>query len=178
LFVISILPVYYLDVLCKTVHVLEGEDSLKKSEQNRIYFYFRAGTGLALAFLLGLAGFFPAYGEDDAPYAGLTGFWSNNLYGRAEKTLRINADDMSFAASLDPGMGRGLISGKIAVENGEYVLQELVETTGRFWGFAVKSFNGVPVQVFLHGGDIFELKCEENKMVETFFGGSFYRAGR
>jgi hypothetical protein len=148
---------------------------LKNSEQNRNFFYFRAVAGLVLAFLLGLAGFFPAYGEEGVTYEGLAGFWSNNQHNRAEKTLLINTDDMSFVASLDPGMGRGLISGRIVMENGEYILQELVETTGRFWGFAVKSFNDVPVQVLFQGGDIFELKCERNKMVETFFGGSYYR---
>jgi hypothetical protein len=147
---------------------------LKKSEQNR-RFFTAARTAPALAFLLVFAGFFPVYGEDEESYARFEGFWSNNQQNRAEKTLRINTADMSFIASLDPGVGRGLISGKIAVEDGEFILRELAEITGRFWGFAVKSFNDVPVQVVFHDNDAFELKCERNKMVETFFGGNFYR---
>jgi hypothetical protein len=134
-----------------------------------------AGTGLALAFLLGLAGFFPAYGEDDPRYAGLSGFWSNNQQGRDEKTLLIDMEDMSFVASLDPGVGRGTVSGKITEENGEYMLREMAETTGRFWGLFVKPLNNTPVQVSFHDDDTFELRCETNKTVNMFFGGIFYR---
>jgi hypothetical protein len=136
---------------------------------------FHGGTGLALAFLLGLAGFFPAYGEDDPRYAGLSGFWSNNQRDREEKTLLIDMEGMTFVASLDPGMGRGTVSGKLAEKGGEYVLKEMVETTGRFWGLFVKSFNNTPMQVSFHDDDTFELRCATNKMVNTIFGGIFFR---
>jgi hypothetical protein len=134
-----------------------------------------AGTGLALVFLLGFAGFFPAYGEDDASRTGLSGFWSNNKQGRDEKTLLIDMEGMSFVASLDPGLGRGTVSGKITEEDGEYVLREMAETTGRFWGLFVKPLNNTPVQVSFHDDDAFELWCETNKTVNTFFGGIFFR---
>jgi hypothetical protein len=136
---------------------------------------FHKTTGFALAFLLGLAGFFPASGEENGLDIRLADSWSNNQQGRAEKTLIIDVEDMAFVASLDPGVGRGTVTGKLAVENGNYILQEMKETTGKFWGLLVKSFNNTPMQVSFHDDDTFELRCETNKTVNTFFGGIFFR---
>ncbi|MDR1240220.1 MAG: hypothetical protein LBK27_08895 [Treponema sp.] len=135
----------------------------------------RGGKFLVLVFFLGLAGF-RSYGSgDEVIDRRLTGVWSNRLEKRAGKTLVMDMENLSFTASLDPGVGRGIIDGRVVIENGEYVLQNMTETSGRFWGFAVKSFNNVPVQIFFYDDDRFELSCEKNKMVETFFGGTFYR---
>jgi hypothetical protein len=129
----------------------------------------------ALIFLLILAGFSRSWGDGGAIDGRLAGSWSNNREKRDAKTLFIDVAGLSFTASLDPGMGRGTVSGKIGIKDGEYVLLDMAETTGRFWGFAVKSFNDTPVQILFHDDDSFNLSCEKSKMVETFFGGDFYR---
>jgi hypothetical protein len=114
-------------------------------------------------------------GGTSGPAYSLTGSWSNKKEKIAEKTFTIAEDGISFTVSLDPGIGgRGTVTGKLIAEGDTYILQDMKETTGKFWGKIVGKYDKTAVQIKFKDQGTFELKCT-NSIVETMFGGEFYR---
>jgi hypothetical protein len=115
------------------------------------------------------------YGEKSASPSFPAGFWSNGKEKAAGKTFTLEADG-SFSASLDPGIGgRGTVTGKLLAQGNTYKLQDMKEITGKFWGRLVGKYNNTTLEVEFLDDRSFVLTCKENKIVETMFGGVFFR---
>ncbi|MDR2258779.1 MAG: hypothetical protein LBE14_06485 [Treponema sp.] len=134
-----------------------------------------ACAGVILAYSLCFAGCPQPDNNSGSFDPRLAGTWSNRVRDINQKTFVIEPSG-SFTASINPGMGgRGIVTGKLVTDNDKYVMTGMVETAGTDWQNAVGSFNHTAVQVVFSNDDTFELKCARNELVETFFGGLFYR---
>jgi len=120
--------------------------------------------------------------EENEIDAGLVGSWSNNQSGDDLKTFKINSDG-SFTATLTataPGIEgageQGTVTGVLVKEGSDYMMNKMEETTGKSWGSAVGNYNRTYVQITLSDNNkTFELKCKDVSIVESFFGGTYYK---
>ena len=135
-----------------------------------------AFTALFASGILFLGGC-PDKPEENTVAQGLVGDWSNELPGDDLRTFTIQSNG-SFSATLNPSGadGRGTVNGVLIREGKEYKMNNLQEKTGKDWGGAVKLYNGTYVQIELsENNNVFTLTCEDNSMVEQFFGGTYHR---
>ena len=114
---------------------------------------------------------------DDPINRGLVGKWDNREKDSAHRTFTIS-EDGSFTATLNPsgGDGEGTVKGILVKEGNNYMMNKLVETTGKDWGKGVWMYDLMLVQITLSdNNNIFRLDCADDPMVEQFFGGTYYR---
>ena len=106
----------------------------------------------------------------------LVGKWSNELTGENEKSFEI-FNDGSFSAELDPmGQGRGIVTGKLFPEGSNFIMNNMVATTGLPWGDVVGGFNGQVVQIVISAdGESFTMNSPDNTMVNAVFGGTYQK---
>jgi hypothetical protein len=108
---------------------------------------------------------------------GLVGSWSNRERGDDLKTFTIQLNG-KFSADLNPSGadGPGTVTGVLIKEGNEYMMNNMVETTGKGWGGGVSLYNRTYVQITLSDNDnIFDLECEDDPIVKTFFGGRYFK---
>jgi len=118
----------------------------------------------------------PEDGDEEIDPA-LIGSWSNEKPGVELKTFKIEGDG-SFTATLsDPDIpGRGTVTGFLIKEGSDYMMNKMEEKTGIDWGSAVSMYNGKYVQISIYDYNLtFDLKCKEDSLVETFFGGIYHK---
>jgi len=115
----------------------------------------------------------PEEGEDDIDPA-LVGDWSNKQSGDDLKTFTIYSDG-SFTADLTAYTVHGTVTGILYREGSNYKMNKMKETTSASWGSAVGGVNNVAIQIALYFNTYFELKCKSTPIVETFFGGTYYK---
>jgi hypothetical protein len=110
----------------------------------------------------------------------LAGNWSNEEAGSDLKTFTIQPNG-SFSATLDVltgeyGTGHGTVTGVLAKEGSDYMMNKMKEITSKDWGSAVSLFDRTYVQITLsNGNNTFTLECGDNPIVEIYFGGTYYR---
>jgi hypothetical protein len=107
------------------------------------------------------------------------GGWTNNQTGDDEKSFVIQSGG-SFECSIDPGLGRAAVTGKLTRENGIYVMSGLTvkNTDGGLTTAMVSAFNNHAISITFNSDGSFDFSSAESgpsaTAVNDYFGGTYY----